>query len=102
MTHSVLEFDSRFGEALMRLLPALLMGGLVGLNRDLRGKPDLFGHPLRVSETALADELAAAASLLMGQADEGHPVVLISGLPPGEDIVPARALIRPASEDLFR
>ena len=59
---------------------------------DLRGQPDLFGHPLRVTETALADELAAAASVLMGQADEGHPVVLISGLPPGDDIVPgARA-----------
>ena len=48
------------------------------------------------------DELAAAASLLMGQADEGHPVVLVSGLPPTDESIPARALIRPASEDLFR
>ena len=80
---------------------ALGAAGIPAL-RDLRGQPDLFGHPLRISETALADELAAAASILMGQADEGHPVVLISGLPPGQDIVPARALIRPASEDLFR
>ena len=80
---------------------ALGAAGIPAL-RDLRGRPDLFGHPLRVTEIALADELAAAASVLMGQADEGQPVVLISGLPPGEDTVPARALIRPASEDLFR
>jgi coenzyme F420-0:L-glutamate ligase/coenzyme F420-1:gamma-L-glutamate ligase len=82
---------------------ALGAAGIPAL-RDLRGQPDLFGHPLRVTEIALADELAAAASVLMGQADEGHPVVLISGLPsaPNEAIAPARALIRPASEDLFR
>lgn len=80
---------------------ALGSAGIPAL-RNLRGQPDLFGHPLLVTETALADELASAASVLMGQADEGQPVVLISGLPRGEDIVPARALIRPASEDLFR
>jgi coenzyme F420-0:L-glutamate ligase / coenzyme F420-1:gamma-L-glutamate ligase len=80
---------------------ALGAAGIPAL-RDLRGRPDLFGHPLRVTEIALADELAAAASVVMGQADEGLPVVLISGLPPSEDNVPARALIRPASEDLFR
>ncbi len=59
---------------------ALGAAGISALN-NLRGQPDLYGHPLRVTETALADELAAAASLLMGQADEGHPVVLISGCP---------------------
>jgi coenzyme F420-0:L-glutamate ligase/coenzyme F420-1:gamma-L-glutamate ligase len=80
---------------------ALGAAGIPALN-DLRGQPDLYGHPLRVSETALADELAAAASLLMGQADEGHPVVLVSGLAPDEASSPASALIRPAAEDLFR
>lgn len=80
---------------------ALGAAGIPALN-DLRGQPDLYGHPLRVTDTALADELASAASLLMGQANEGHPVVLISGLPNAEDNVPAGALIRPASEDLFR
>ena len=69
---------------------ALGAAGISALN-NLRGQPDLYGHPLRVTETALADELAAAASLLMGQADEGHPVVLISGLPAGEEALPARA-----------
>ena len=52
-------------------LPALI---------DLRGQPDLFGRTLQVTETGFADEIAAAASLLMGQADEGVPVVLVRGL----------------------
>jgi coenzyme F420-0:L-glutamate ligase/coenzyme F420-1:gamma-L-glutamate ligase len=80
---------------------ALGAAGLPALN-DLRGRPDLFGHPLEVSETALADEVASAASLLMGQADEGYPVVVVSGFAPADRDVPARALIRPASQDLFR
>ncbi len=42
--------------------------------------PDLYGRALRVSETGFADEIAAAASLLMGQADEGVPAVLVRGL----------------------
>lgn len=80
---------------------ALGAAGIPALN-NLRGQPDLFGHPLRVTETALADELATAASLLMGQADEGHPVVLVTGLPASDRCVPASALIRAPSEDLFR
>jgi coenzyme F420-0:L-glutamate ligase/coenzyme F420-1:gamma-L-glutamate ligase len=80
---------------------ALGSAGIPALN-DLRGQPDLFGHPLEVSETAMADEVASAASLLMGQADEAHPVVVVSGFAAAERQVPARALIRPASEDLFR
>jgi coenzyme F420-0:L-glutamate ligase/coenzyme F420-1:gamma-L-glutamate ligase len=80
---------------------ALGAAGIPAL-KDLRGKPDLNGRPLQVSETGFADEVAAAASLLMGQADEGHPVVLISGFTLTDAPIPARALIRPASEDLFR
>ena len=52
-------------------LPALI---------DLRGRPDLFGRTLEVSVIGFADEVAAAASLLMGQADEASPVVLVRGL----------------------
>lgn len=74
-------------------LPALL---------DLRGRPDLFGRPLEVSTVGLADEIAATASLLMGQADEGRPVVLVRGLAWSAPPAPAAALIRPAAEDLFR
>ena len=80
---------------------ALGAAGIPALN-DMRGQPDLFGRPLRVTETAFADEVASAASLLMGQADEAHPVVLVSGFAVAEQQIPARALIRPASEDLFR
>jgi coenzyme F420-0:L-glutamate ligase / coenzyme F420-1:gamma-L-glutamate ligase len=74
-------------------LPALL---------DLRGRPDLFGHDLRVTQTGFADEIAAAASLLMGQADEAQPAVLARGLAWSQAPTPAAALIRPADEDLFR
>jgi len=69
---------------------------------DRRGEPDLSGAPLRITETALADELAAAASLLMGQGGEGHPVVIVSGLPVAEISIPVSALIRAPAEDLFR
>ena len=74
-------------------LPALL---------DLRGHLDLFGEPLLVSEEAVADELAAAASLLQNQAAEGRPVVLIRGYTPSALPSPASSLIRPKAKDLFR
>lgn len=69
---------------------------------DLRGSPDREGRRLEITQIGLADELAAAASILFGQADEGTPVVHIRGLP-----YPLRAsrlseLIRPREEDLFR
>jgi coenzyme F420-0:L-glutamate ligase/coenzyme F420-1:gamma-L-glutamate ligase len=69
---------------------------------DLRGRPDLFGHELRVTETGFADEIASAASLLMGQAAEATPAVLVSGLSWSGASMPANALLRPPEEDLFR
>jgi len=80
---------------------ALGAAGIPALT-NLRGKPDLNGRPLQFTETGFADEVAAAASLLMGQADEGHPVVLVSGFALTDPPVAARALLRPAAEDLFR
>jgi coenzyme F420-0:L-glutamate ligase/coenzyme F420-1:gamma-L-glutamate ligase len=70
--------------------------------RDLRGRHDLFGRALLVSETAMADELASLATLLQGQAGEGQPVVLVRGgfadpASPGT----AADLIRPLEQDLF-
>ena len=78
--------------------------GVAGLSSivDLRGRADLFGNQLRVSEEAIADELASAASLLQGQADEGLPVVLIEGYPSSSQHIPASELIRPEEKDLFR
>jgi coenzyme F420-0:L-glutamate ligase/coenzyme F420-1:gamma-L-glutamate ligase len=80
---------------------ALGVAGLPALI-DMRGQPDLFGRELLVTETGFADEIAAAAGLLMGQADEAVPMVLVRGLGWSAPEVPAAALIRPAEHDLFR
>lgn len=70
--------------------------------RDLRGQPDLFGRTLRVTEIGYADEIAAAASLLMGQAAEGRPVVVLRGVDLSGPHGSGRSLVRPEKEDLFR
>lgn len=69
---------------------------------DRRGEADLFGRPLQVTMIALADEIAASASLLMGPAAEGLPAVLLRGLDWVAPERPASSLIRPPQEDLFR
>jgi coenzyme F420-0:L-glutamate ligase / coenzyme F420-1:gamma-L-glutamate ligase len=74
-------------------LPALI---------DLRGEPDLFGRKLEVTVVGFADEVAAAASLLMGQANEAQPVVLIRGLSWSAPQSTAASIIRSPNEDLFR
>ncbi|MFN3658037.1 MAG: coenzyme F420-0:L-glutamate ligase [Pseudolabrys sp.] len=70
--------------------------------RDMIGTPDLFGRKLRVTEIAVADEIAAAASLLMGQGAEGLPAVHLRGLEWDDLASPASALVRPKETDLFR
>lgn len=74
-------------------LPALL---------DLRGKADLFGYNLRITQVGVADELAAAASLVMGQAAEGTPVVHVRGFPYPLREASLGELLRPRDQDLFR
>jgi coenzyme F420-0:L-glutamate ligase/coenzyme F420-1:gamma-L-glutamate ligase len=69
---------------------------------NLVGAPDLFGREMRVTEVALADQIASAASLLMGEADEGLPAVHIRGLTWPADYVPASSLVRPREMDMFR
>jgi len=69
---------------------------------DLRGRPDLFGDPLRSTQVGLADEVAASASILMGQADEGLPVIHIRGLPYAMREGTLREILRPRELDLFR
>jgi coenzyme F420-0:L-glutamate ligase/coenzyme F420-1:gamma-L-glutamate ligase len=69
---------------------------------DLRGTPDLFGRELRTTDLGLADEIAAAASLLMGQAGEGQPVILVRGVPYDRRDSAARELLRPKALDFFR
>jgi coenzyme F420-0:L-glutamate ligase/coenzyme F420-1:gamma-L-glutamate ligase len=70
--------------------------------QSLVGTPDLYGRALRVTEVALADELAAAASLVMGQSAEGLPVVHVHGFAAAGQRSNAAALIRPKQRDLFR
>lgn len=69
--------------------------------RDLVGAPDIFGRQMQVTEVAVADEIASAASMLMGQGDERRPVVLIRGLDVAGDR-PAASIVRARERDMFR
>lgn len=77
------------------------LAGLPGLE-DLRGRPDLFGFSLRITQVGVADELAAAASLMMGQAAEGTPVIHVRGFPYALREGSLQELLRPREQDLFR
>jgi coenzyme F420-0:L-glutamate ligase/coenzyme F420-1:gamma-L-glutamate ligase len=78
--------------------------GLSGLPAlvDLRGQPDLTGYTLRHTTIGAADELAAGASLVMGQAAEGTPVVHVRGFPYALRDGSLKELLRPREQDLFR
>ena len=78
--------------------------GVAGLPAvlDLRGRPDLYGYRLQTTDVGLADELAGAASALMGQAGEGTPVIHLRGVPYPLRDGSVKELIRPESQDLFR
>ncbi len=79
--------------------------GVAGVKptRDRRGEKDLFGYVLRVKQTAVADELASAAELVIGQANEGIPVAIIRGYAYQTiENASARDLTRPREVDLFR
>ena len=95
--------NDSFGRAWRRGTCGVAVGaaGLPSL-MDLRGLPDLFGRELQVSITGHADEIAAAASLVMGQGAEGQPVVLVRGLKWRGPDNGASELVRPAAEDMFR
>ncbi len=69
---------------------------------NLRGRADMFGRELQVSEHAVADSVASAAELIMGEADESTPVVIVRGLDEGRSDQDASILLRPADEDMFR
>ncbi len=70
---------------------------------DLRGRPDLYGRTLRSKQICVVDELASAAELVMGNADEGVPVAVIRGYGYRKSEAGVRdAVVRPLEEDLFR
>lgn len=70
--------------------------------RNMIGIEDLFGRKLRMTEIAVADEIASAASLLMGQGAEGLPAVHLRGFDWDGPATPASVLLRPKEMDLFR
>ena len=79
---------------------AIGLSGLAGVV-DMRGRADLYGRTLRSTEVGQADEIAAAASLVMGQADEGRPVVIVRGLSYDQRPASAREITRERELDLF-
>ena len=80
---------------------AIGAAGLPSLT-DLRGEPDLFGVPLKVTLTGLADQIASAANLVAGEGAQGVPAVHVRGLAWSAAPAPARALVRERESDLFR
>jgi coenzyme F420-0:L-glutamate ligase/coenzyme F420-1:gamma-L-glutamate ligase len=80
---------------------AIGISGLPGL-MDKRGWKDLFGYRLKITIVAAADELAAAASLVMGEAAEGTPAVHVRGFPYPLREGSLSELLRPKKQDLFR
>jgi len=85
---------------------AIGCAGVVSL-LDRRGSPDLFNRALEITEVGAADEIASAASFVMGQADEGQPVVVVRGAvmmvcPGPDDGDGVGPLLRAPGEDLFR
>lgn len=80
---------------------AIGMAGVPGLV-DLRGNLDLMGYELKITQVGAADELAASASLVMGQGAEGTPVIHVRGFPYSLRESGLKELIRPKDKDLFR
>ena len=78
--------------------------GSAGINafKHNRGKQDLYGRTLKRSTVCQVDELAASAEPLMGQADEGIPIVIIRGYEYEDGSERSRDVPRPKSEELFR
>ncbi len=69
---------------------------------NLRGQQDMFGRILEVSEHAVADSIASAAELLLGEANEATPVVIVRGLNEGYSAQNSTVLLRSTEEDMFR
>jgi coenzyme F420-0:L-glutamate ligase/coenzyme F420-1:gamma-L-glutamate ligase len=80
---------------------AIGISGMPGLV-DMRGKADLFGYTLKFTTIGVADELAAAASLAMGQSDEATPIIHVRGFPYALREGSIKELLRPKDQDLFR
>jgi coenzyme F420-0:L-glutamate ligase/coenzyme F420-1:gamma-L-glutamate ligase len=95
--------NDSFGRAWRNGVVGVALGaaGIPSLH-NMIGSPDLFGRAMKVTEVAIADELAAAASLAMGQGAEGTPIVHVRGYRNAAPENDAAALIRPKHMDMFR
>jgi coenzyme F420-0:L-glutamate ligase/coenzyme F420-1:gamma-L-glutamate ligase len=95
--------NDSFGRAWRNGVVGVALGaaGISSL-QNLIGSPDLFGRQMKVTEVAIGDELAAAASLVMGQGAEGLPIVHVRGFQNRAPENDAAALIRPKHMDMFR
>jgi coenzyme F420-0:L-glutamate ligase/coenzyme F420-1:gamma-L-glutamate ligase len=95
--------NDSFGRAWRNGVVGVALGaaGIASL-QNLIGSPDLFGRAMKVTEVAIGDELAAAASLAMGQGAEGTPIVHVRGFRNRAPDNDASALIRPKQMDMFR
>ncbi|BAP63099.1 coenzyme F420-0:L-glutamate ligase [Methanococcus maripaludis] len=80
---------------------AIGVSGVCGL-WDRKGEKDLFGRELKTTEVGIADELAATASAVMGQSNEGIPLVIIRNAPVPFTNGTGKELIRKKEEDVFR
>ena len=80
---------------------AIGVAGLVPVE-DWRGRRDLFGYTLHITTVSVADMVASAAMLLMGQADEGRPVILVRGVPRTAGDGTHLDCLRPRNLDMFR
>ncbi len=99
MAHPVLEFDTRFTEALLRLLPALLMGGLVGLNRDLRGKPVGFRT---LGLVGMGAALMTYLGVSMAGSNDGSASRVFQGIITGIGFLGAGVILQPGAEERVR
>ncbi len=95
--------NDSFGRAWRNGVVGVALGAAgVSSLQNLIGSPDLFGRLMKVTEVAVGDELAAAASLVMGQGAEGTPIVHVRGFRNRAPENDAAALIRPKNMDMFR
>ena len=104
-------FDRRIGVIISDSVGRAWRNGSIGMALGVAGPPalwdrvgdeDLYGRPLGVTEVGFADQVAAAAALVMGEGNEGLPVIKVSGLDWQPVDTNADALLRPKERDLFR
>jgi coenzyme F420-0:L-glutamate ligase / coenzyme F420-1:gamma-L-glutamate ligase len=104
-------YQRRIGVIISDSVGRAWRNGSVGLALGVAGPPavwnrvgekDLFNRSLRVTHIALGDQIASAAALVMGEGDEGQPLVIVNGLHWEPATSDGKALLRPKTEDLFR